>query len=117
MDALRDERQQKKQDEEAQRLQKIKDQLQPDETVEAEFRTAEVMMWKDLVFTSKRLIVVRGENMESIPYRAMTGFTTENFMPKGINLWVAGRKHKLELTFTDAADRDRALEILNKHAL
>ena len=53
----------------------------------------------------------------SISNRVITGFTTANFMTKDINLWVAGRKHKLEPTFTDAADRDRALAILNKHAL
>jgi hypothetical protein len=76
-------------------------------------------MKKDLIFTSKRLIVapVHGEDTESIPYRAITGFRTSNFITKDINLEVSGRRESVDLLFKEQAERDRALEILNTYAL
>jgi len=118
-DAARQERQREKQDHRAARLDKIKATLQPDETVEADFRTAENIMKKDVVFTSKRLLIapVQGTDFESIPYRAITGFRTTNFITRDINIAVSGRSGTVDLLFKDESERDRALEILNRYAL
>jgi hypothetical protein len=72
-------------------------------------------MKKDLVFTSKRLIIapVHSEDWESIPYRAVTGTRSGNFITKDIHLSVVGRRDQLKLMFEKESDRDRALEVLN----
>jgi hypothetical protein len=100
------------------RMEKLKATLAPDETIEAELRTAETLMKKDLIFTSKRLIIglASSENWESIPYRAITGIGTSNFLTKDIDLTVVGRHGTLKLIFGEEADRDRALEVLNTFA-
>jgi hypothetical protein len=97
------------------RMEKVRATLAPNETVEAELRTAETVMKKDLIFTSRRLIIglASGENWESVPYRAITGIGTSNFLTKDIDLTVVGRRGELKLVFDEDADRDRALEVLN----
>jgi hypothetical protein len=97
------------------RMEKVKATLAPDETVEAELRTTGTLMKKDLIFTSKRLLIglVSGEDWESIPYRAISGTRSGHFITKDIHLTVVGRPGTLTLMFDDEADRDRALEVLN----
>jgi hypothetical protein len=63
------------------------------------------------------LVHLYAESEESIPYRAITGFRTSSFITKDINLEVSGRRDSVDLLFKEQAERDRALEILNTHAL
>lgn len=100
------------------RFAKILATLQPDEPVEAEFLTAGTLIKKYLVFTSRRLLVSRGgDHIESIPYRAINSFTTRNLITLDVVLRIADRKDELELLFGDEADRDRARDILTRHAI
>jgi hypothetical protein len=105
--------------ERAKRLERMKGELQPDETFEAEFRTAEAMMKKNLLFTSKRLLIspTHGDDIESIPHRAITSFSTKNFITRDLVLRAQGRRDALELLFDNEAERDRARDILNRHAV
>jgi hypothetical protein len=118
-DAARAERKRAKFEERAKRLERMKGTLQPDETLEAEFRTAEPLIKKDLLFTSKRLLIapVHGDDIESIPYRVITSFNTRNLITRDLVLHVQGRRNALELLFDNGADRDRALDVLNRHAV
>lgn len=74
----------------------MKGTLQADETAEAEFRTAETLMKRDLVFTSKRLLVfLAGSNdIESIPYRAIASLRTKNLITRDIVLDVQGTEER-----------------------
>ena len=101
------------------RLAALRALLQPDETLEATLRTAEVLMKKDVLFTTKRVIIAStADTVESIPYRSISRFhTSTSFLGKSVTLEVAGRRGSLELGFDDVADRDRAVAILNQYAI
>ena len=76
---------------------------------------------RDLIFTSKRLIIAMGKDFESIPYRAITRFNTSNVATglgiSSIHVDVMSRKGSLELRFENEADRAHALELLNRYTL
>ncbi len=90
--------------------------LGPDEQVEALFKTGDFIS-KHVVFTSSRLIVGSQlpEHAESVLYRAITGFSTSNFVTKDVELTVQGRRDKLELAFKSEEDRSEALRVLRAH--
>lgn len=119
-DAARAERQAVKTTQREARIDKIRALLAADEMIEADFTTAELMMKKDAVFTTKRLLIapaVPGGAIESIPYRSITAFRSENFITKNVLIEAQGQRDSLELAFDQEADRDRAIEVLNNYAL
>ncbi|HXH87342.1 MAG TPA: hypothetical protein VNI55_01880 [Gaiellaceae bacterium] len=102
------------------RTQVLTGMLQPDESVLALLTTAEAVMKKLVLFTPKRVLVAPVHDpasAESIPYRSITGFAASNFITKDIKLNVSGRRGQLELSFSSADDRDKALAILSANAV
>jgi hypothetical protein len=87
--------------------------LQPDETIEVEFRTDESVLSSDVVFTSKRLLVASkdSDNHESMPYRSVTNIKTKRRLGDGrvVEVTAQGRNEKLVLPFADEGLHDNAL--------
>jgi hypothetical protein len=90
------------------------------ETVEAEFTTTETFAQKDLIFTNRRMLVKfkSSKDIESILYRSITSFRTQNFITRDLVLKVQDRRAgELELQFDNEETRDRALGIVTKREL
>jgi len=98
-------------------LEQMTELLAPGEAFEGEFQTAELVMKKDLIFTSRRLLVSLSgtRDVEAIPYRSITSVRTAKFVTHDLVLIVDGRRDRLELQFREQADRDAAVAILNRH--
>ena len=92
--------------------------LEEGEEVEALLQTAEALMKKYVLLTSKRLIVASAHDprrAESILYRAINGHSTSNFITRDLALEIAGRRDKLELRFETDDERSQALRVLQAH--
>jgi hypothetical protein len=75
-------------------------------------------MWKDILLTSKRIIVVpsgRASDAQSIPYRSIHTYATKNFITKDIVLTLGGAQ--LELSFKTEDERAQAVTLLSRYAL
>jgi hypothetical protein len=98
----------------------LKALLQPGEEIELQLTTGEVIMKKEVIVTSKRLILAPGgaaSSAKSIPFRSITALDTSQFVTHDLRLTIQGEKDKLELTFKEKADRDRLRDALTKHTL